>query len=81
MKQCSLFFYTLHLLLAFLTQPKKTDKAADLILEEYGKGLDTEDKYRWSRIAGNILGDTWFCYPGVEMAQAYSGLFLFFIYL
>jgi len=52
--------------------PKKTDKAADLILEEYGKGLDNEDKYRWSRIAGNILGDTWFCYPGVEMAQAYS---------
>ena len=57
-------------------QPKKTEKAADLVLEEYTKGLSLDDKYIWSRVASSVLGDSWFIYPGVDMAKAFAGLTL-----
>jgi len=53
--------------------PTKVDGIADLILEEYSKGYPDEDKYKWSRVAGQVLGDLWFLYPGIDMAEAYSG--------
>merc|ERR550534_551834 len=51
---------------------KKADKAADLLMTEYSKGLSPDDKYIWSRIAGHTLGDTWFVYPGIDVAKAFS---------
>ena len=56
-----------------MLQPTKTEKAADLVLEEYIKGLSLDDKYIWSRVASDFVGDLSFIYPGVDMAKAFSG--------
>ena len=48
--------------------------AADLVMEEYTKGLSVSDESLWKRVVCEVMGDLVFRNTAVEMAIKHSGL-------
>jgi len=49
------------------------DEAVDEVIHEYMRSLDAEEKFKWTRIVGSFMRDTWFTMPTIEKAKIYSG--------
>lgn len=54
-------------------QPDKLDKSVDLIENTFAKLFPEDDKYRWSKVLGSIVADSWFVVPSIQQASAHAG--------
>uniref|UniRef100_F6T1L5 Carboxylic ester hydrolase n=2 Tax=Ciona intestinalis TaxID=7719 RepID=F6T1L5_CIOIN len=52
---------------------KQLKNIAESLLKNYSKNYSAEDKLRWSKAAGEILGDLWFAVPSLLQANAHAG--------
>ncbi|XP_026696480.2 carboxylesterase 1C-like [Ciona intestinalis] len=56
----------------FAVHGSNLEDTIKLILEKYSKKYSVDDKQRWSKTAGEILGDIWFSVPSLLQANAHA---------